>query len=338
MNKLHLASVNKTDMKTLIQDFTKQLKDALVIGNSAKLQKRNLSFNNILITGMGGSGIGGTIISELASDIKIPIAVNKTYDLPSWVNEKTLVIGSTYSGNTEETIAVVEAALVAGAELAFITSGGRAGEIAAEHDLNQIVLEGGNPPRSMLSYSLVSLMFLFNHYELTSFDIDTEINNAISLLDKEEANTVADSKKLAESLQNTFPLIYGVAGYEGIATRLRQQINENSKMLCGHHIIPEMNHNELVGWAGADKYISVVILRNADDSVKNQQRIEINKTIISKLSDKVYEVWGKGDSKIARTLYHIHFGDWITMHLSELNGVDVVEVNVIDFLKSELAK
>ena len=338
MINLHLASVNKIDMKTLIQDFTKQLKDALVIGNGTDLQKRDRIFNNVLITGMGGSGIGGTIITELASETEIPIFVNKSYDLPSWVNEKTLVIGSTYSGNTEETIAVVELALKSGAELAFITSGGRAGEIATENKLNQIVLEGGNPPRSMLSYSLVSLMFLFNHYEVASFDINEEINKVIDLLDSEEVTTVTESKKIADSIHNTFPLIYGVAGYEGISTRFRQQINENSKTLCGHHIIPEMNHNELVGWAGADKYVSVIFLRNSDDSVKNQQRIEINKTIISNYTNTVLEIWGKGDSKIARTFYHIHFEDWVTMHLSELNGVDVVEVNVIDFLKSELAK
>ena len=325
-------------MKKLIQDFTKQLTDALVIGNGTTLTPSTRKFQNVLITGMGGSGIGGTIISELATSASIPFLVNKTYDLPSWVNEHTLVIGSTYSGNTEETISVVEAALKAGAELAFITSGGRAGEIAAEHNLNQIVLEGGNPPRSMLSYSLVSLMFLLNHYGITNFEINEEINTAIALLDAEETDTVANSRVLAENLQNTFPLVYGVAGYDGISTRFRQQLNENAKMLCGHHIIPEMNHNELVGWAGAQDYISVVILRNADDSAKNQQRIDINKTIMSKYTDKIYEIWGKGDSKIARTLYHIHFEDWVSMHLSELNDVDVVEVKVIDFLKAELAK
>lgn len=325
-------------MKKLIQDFTKQLHEALSIGDGTNLNSTTKTFHNILITGMGGSGIGGTIISELATDVKIPISVNKTYDLPSWVNENTLVIGSTYSGNTEETISVVEAAIKVGSEVAFITSGGRAGEIANQYGLNKIVLGGGNPPRSMLSYSLVSLMFLLNHYGITNFDIHREINAAISLLDAEESNTIEESRKIAKSLQNTFPLVYGVAGYAGIATRFRQQINENSKMLCGHHIIPEMNHNELVGWAGAQDYISVVFLRDIDDSAKNQQRIEINKTIMSKYTDKIYEIWGKGDSKIARTLYHIHFEDWVSMHLSELNNVDVVEVKVIDFLKSELAK
>jgi glucose/mannose-6-phosphate isomerase len=278
------------------------------------------------------------VITELASNLEIPVLINKSYDLPSWVNSKTLVIGSTYSGNTEETISVIEAAVEKGAEIAFVTSGGRAGEIAKEHDLNQIVLTGGNPPRSMFSYSLVSLMFLLNHYGVTKFDINNEINNTISLLDQEEENIINESRTLAQKLKGTMPVIYAAAGYEGIATRFRQQINENSKMLCWHHIIPEMNHNELVGWAGGDKSVSVIVLQNEDDSLKNKKRIEINKTIISKYTDKIFDIYGKGQSKIERTLYHIHLEDWISLHLGEINGVDIVEVNVIDFLKSELAK
>lgn len=325
-------------MKTLIQDFTKQIEAALTIGKNTTFNPNNKSFQNVLITGMGGSGIGGTIISELASEVKIPISINKTYNLPSWVNENTLVIGSTYSGNTEETISVIEEALKVGAEVAFITSGGKAGELAEANKLNQIVLEGGNPPRSMLAFSLVSLMFLLNHYEVTSFDIENDLTNAINFINQEEENIISASFDLAKNLEGTMPIIYSVSGYEGIAVRLRQQINENAKMLCWHHTIPEMNHNELVGWAGGNKDMAVIILRNEDDSVKNQQRIEINKTIISTYTDKIYEVWGKGNNKIIRTLYQIHFGDWVSMHLSELNDVDVVEVKVIDFLKSELAK
>jgi glucose/mannose-6-phosphate isomerase len=325
-------------MKTLIQHFTKQLQDALEIGNNSILKQTDRSFNNVLITGMGGSGIGGTIISELASDINIPIFVNKTYDIPSWVDNNTLVIGSTYSGNTEETISVIKAAINVDAEVAFITSGGQANELAQKYNLNKIIVGGGNPPRSMLACSLVSLMFILNHYKITRFDISKEINNAISLLDKEESNIISESLILAEKLENTIPIIYSVSGYEGIAARFRQQINENAKMLCWHHTIPEMNHNELVGWAGGHKDFSVVILRNDDDSSKNQQRIKINKTIISNYTDKIFEIWSKGNSKITRTLYHIHFEDWVSLHLSEINQVDVVEVKVIDFLKSELAK
>ena len=325
-------------MKTLIQDFSKHLADALVIGKNANLTPNTKTFKNVLITGMGGSGIGGTVVAQLATNVSVPIAVNNTYDLPSWVDENTLVVGSTYSGNTEETISVVEAAIIKGAEVAFVTSGGRAGELAKQHNLNQIVLVGGNPPRSQFAYSVVSQMFLLNHYGITSFDIDTEINAAISLLDNEEDTTISESRIIAEEIANTMPIIYCAAGYDGVATRFRQQLNENSKMMCWHHVIPEMNHNELVGWAGGNENMSVIILRNEDDSAKNQQRIEINKNIISRYTNQIFEIWSKGDSKITRTLYHVHFEDWISMHLSEINEVDVMEIDSINFLKAELAK
>lgn len=337
MFKLNLAPLKHGNMKALIQNFTTQLSEALEIGQHTTLTPSSKTFHNVLITGMGGSGIGGTIISELASP-KIPICINKSYDLPSWVNENTLVIGSTYSGNTEETISVIDQALEANAEIAFITSGGKAKEIVDQYNLNCIIVGGGNPPRSMLAYSLVSLMFLMNHYGVTQLDINREISSAISLLDLEESNIISESRSLAEKLENTIPVIYSAFGYEGAATRFRQQINENSKMLCWHHTIPEMNHNELVGWAGGDNKFSAVFLRNSDDSLKNQKRIEINKEIIAKYTDKIFEIWGKGNTKISRTLYHIHFEDWVSLHLSEINDVDVVEVKVIDYLKSELAK
>lgn len=325
-------------MKTLIQDFSKHLADALIIGKNTPLKPNTKTFKNVLITGMGGSGIGGTVVSQLATDVCIPLAVNNTYDLPSWVNKDTLVLGSTYSGNTEETISVIEAAIAKGAEVAFVTSGGRAGELAKEHQLNQIVLTGGNPPRSQFAYSVVSQMFLLNHYGVTSFDIPKEIQTTIELLDNEEETTISESKIIAEEIAGTMPIIYCAAGYDGVATRFRQQLNENSKMLCWHHVIPEMNHNELVGWAGGNDNMSVIILRNEDDSIKNQQRIEINKNIISRHTSQIFEIWSKGESKIARTFFHVHFEDWVSMHLSEINNVDVMEIDSINFLKSELAK
>lgn len=325
-------------MKTLIQNFIPQVNEAKSIGDHAKLKDSNKTISSVLITGMGGSGIGGTIMSDLATEVQVPILVNKSYELPSWVNENTLVIGSTYSGNTEETISVTEKALAVGAELVFITSGGKALEMCVENGLNVIELPGGNPPRSMLAYSLISVMYMLNHYKVTSFNIEKELSELVQLIEKEDSNIIAEATQIAEKIQNTMPIVYGIHGYDGVAERFRQQINENAKMLCWHHIIPEMNHNELVGWAGAGNNLSVVILRNEDDSTQNQKRIEINKTIFKNYTDNIIEIWGKGSTKFVRSMYHIHLEDWISLVLSELNQVDVVEVKVIDFLKSELGK
>jgi glucose/mannose-6-phosphate isomerase len=127
-------------------------------------------------------------------------------------------------------------------------------------------------------------------------------------------------------------------GFEGVATRFRQQINENSKMLCWHHVIPEMNHNELLGWRTNVNNLAVVFFRNKLDFKRNGMRIDINKKVLSKYTQNITEVWSKGESLIEASLYHINLGDWVSWYLSEINNVDAIEIDVINFLKNELAK
>ena len=125
---------------------------------------------------------------------------------------------------------------------------------------------------------------------------------------------------------------------EAVAIRARQQINENAKMLCWHHAIPEMNHNELVGWRSKSDQLAVLIFRNSDDHPKNQRRIEISKTVIAKYTPHISEIYSKGNSLVERSMYFVHFGDWLSWYLSKLNGRDAIEIDVIDFLKSKLAE
>ena len=133
-------------------------------------------------------------------------------------------------------------------------------------------------------------------------------------------------------------IIYSEAGTEAVCIRFRQQLNENSKELCWHHAIPEMNHNELVGWAGGDKSMAVVIFRHKTDHERSQVRMEINKKVFEKYTPHINEVWSKGDTAIARQLYLINFGDWVSWFLSEKKGVDATEIAVINHLKSALAE
>jgi glucose/mannose-6-phosphate isomerase len=134
------------------------------------------------------------------------------------------------------------------------------------------------------------------------------------------------------------PVIYVANGFEGVAVRFRQQINENSKMLCWHHVVPEMNHNELLGWRTNVDNLSVVYFRNKSDYERNQIRMDINKKVIAKFTNNITEIWSKGDSLIENSLYHINLGDWVSWYLSEMNNVDAIEIDVINFLKGELAK
>ena len=326
-------------MKNYIAQFTEQLQDALNIGKAANLAKQKTEIKNVLILGLGGSGIGGSLIQDRVKEsCAVPVLTNKDYNIPAFVNENTLIIVSSYSGNTEETLTALGQALERGAEVAAVTSGGKLEKLSEQHKFNLIKVPGGHPPRAMLAYSLVQLLIYFRHYNLFDVDIEKELSDAISLIKTEKEQIQKEARVCAKSLKNTIPFIYAADGYGALAVRTKQQINENAKMLCHADVVPEMNHNELVGWAGGDEKISVLFLRSKDEHPRNAKRIEINEMIIKKYTDNVHQVWSKGDSRIVRTLYLIHLGDWISIYLSELTGADPVEVKVIDYLKGELSK
>lgn len=326
-------------MKKLIEDFTTHISEALSIGNNTKLNPSSKKIDNVLICGLGGSGIGGTVVAQVVAQYaKYPIVVNKDYKIPAFVNENTLVITCSYSGNTEESLEMVTQAQAKNAEITIITSGGQLKEIATKNKYNHIIIPGGHPPRGAFGLAFPTLFTMLHHYQIIDKDFITEFETAIINIDKEENNIITEAKNISEKLFNKIPVIYADANYEGVAVRFRQQINENSKMLCWHHVIPEMNHNELVGWRTKNENLAVVIFRNDDDYYRTQKRMEINKTVFSKYTSTIVEVYSKGNSQLERSLYLIHLGDWISLLLSEKNGVDVVEVDVITNLKNELAK
>ena len=328
-----------SDMKQLVQGFPAQLKEAILIGENSSVRNSHSEIRNILITGLGGSGIGGTIVSEIVSnECTVPITVNKDYFLPSFVNEHSLVIVSSYSGNTEETIQAMEAALKTKAKIVCITSGGKITEMAKENKCDLIVIPGGMPPRACLGYSLTQLFFVLNKLKLIGDSFLSQLKSAIDLIEKEAPAIKKDAMLMADFLFGKTPVIYSVDGYNGVATRFRQQINENSKMLCWHHVLPEMNHNELVGWAGGTKELAVVILRNKSDYSRTQARIEISKDVFSKQTPHVLELWSKGNSQLEKSLYLVHLTDWASCYLADKKGIDAVEVNIINHLKGSLAK
>jgi glucose/mannose-6-phosphate isomerase len=327
------------DMQKLVEDFPKQLEEALKIGKSAILSDPGKAIQNVLISGLGGSGIGGTIISEFGFDSSpVPVSVTKGYFIPAFVSENSLVIISSYSGNTEETLACMEQAIAKKAHVVCITSGGKVAELAKQYQLDHIIIPGGMPPRSCLGFSLVQQVFIFVKHKLLPASSLQALENSVSLLKNEQASIRTQAETLAKNLFGRTPVIYCTTNYEGVAIRFRQQLNENSKVLCWHHVIPEMNHNELVGWAGGSEEISVVLFNDPGEYERNTYRIAINKDIISRITPHLTEITAKGKSLIEKSIYLIHLGDWASVYLAKLRGVDAVEVNVINFLKGELSK
>ena len=326
-------------MNDYINDFTNHLREAIEIANNTNLKENTKEIRNVLICGLGGSGIGGTIVNDIVSPkVGIPIAATKDYSIPNFVNEHTLVIANSYSGNTEETLYALEKCQAKGAEIAVITSGGKLKTIAEENNYNKIIIPGNQPPRAMFGYAFTELFFILNHYGIIDDSFKSDFTKAIELLDTEKSDIQEQAMSLAKKMYKQTPVIYVANGFEGVAVRFRQQINENSKMLCWHHVVPEMNHNELLGWRTNVNDLAVVYFRNKSDYDRNQIRMDINKKVIAKFTENITEIWSKGDSLIENSLYHINLGDWVSWYLSEMNNVDAIEIDVIDFLKGELAK
>lgn len=326
-------------MQELIEDFTKHISDSIKISETTTLSRFTGKLENVLICGLGGSGIGGTIIAQIiAQDANCPVTINKDYKIPAFVNENTLVLCCSYSGNTEESIEMLEQAQVKNAIIACVTAGGKLEQIAKEKNYNHIIIPGGHPPRGAFGLAFPALFFIMNHYNVISHNYVDQFNNAVSIINSSEENIITEAKAITEKLANKIPVIYADANYEGVAVRFRQQINENSKMLCWHHVIPEMNHNELVGWRTKNEDLAVVILRNNDDYFRTQKRMEVNKTVFEKYTSTIVEIYSKGNSQLEKSLYLIHLGDWVSLFLGNKNGVDITEVDVITYLKGELAK
>ncbi len=327
-------------MDKLIERFPAQLIEALEIGEAASISAAENEINKVYVAGLGGSGIGANFVASFVRDeCPIPYNVGKGYTIPKYVDKNTLAIASSYSGNTEETLMAFDAMKKTGAKIVIVSSGGKLIEYAKELGLDYIQVPGDWPsPRACLGFSLVQQLFILNKLNLISNDSILSVKSSIDLIKYNQEDIKEEAKKIADFLHGKMPIIYSTSRMEPVAIRFRQQINENAKALCWHHVIPEMNHNELVGWKDENENLAVVYLRNNDDFSRNQLRMDINQKIIGKLTPNIYVANSKGKNYVEKSIYFVHLVDWVTFYLSELRGVDSIEVDVIDYLKSELAK
>jgi glucose/mannose-6-phosphate isomerase len=324
-------------MNNLILDFSNHLKTALAIASKVDLERPEVDFKNVLILGMGGSGIGGVLVKNwIADDISIPIQVANDYQIPAYVDQDTLVIASSYSGNTEETLMALNEALERNVSVIGITSGGKLEKLCNENGFPVFVVPGGNPPRASLGYSLATLCAVFEKLELVTNRYTAMIEQAAASIQNQLSDIQIQADNLAKFLLNRTPIFYATPHMEGLAIRGRQQINENSKGLAWHHLVPEMNHNELLGWTGGNADFAPVFLLSQHEFNRNLRRIELTKEEINERGSSSMTFVGKGDSLVEETIYLMHILDWASLYLADLNGQDPVAIPVIDKLKAAL--
>ena len=327
-------------MDQLISRFMDQLDQAVEIGRKATIQPVSKDITHVYVAGLGGSGIGADFVNAFIGDeCRIPFIVKKGYHVPAFVGKNTLAIASSYSGNTEETLISYDQLKASGARIISVASGGKLIDKTKADGFEYVKVPSDWPsPRACLGYSLTVQLWVLQKAGLISDRCIIEIQSSVQLLRKEEADIKSIAEKTAKELHHHLPIIYAEDRMEPVAVRFRQQINENSKALCWHHVIPEMNHNELVGWREKNPNLAVVYFRNEDDYSRNALRMDINQTIIKEYAGKIIEIHSKGNTMIERALYLVHLGDWVSWYLAQLRGMDALEVKVIDFLKGELGK
>lgn len=324
-------------MNDLILDFSNHMKTALSLASKIDLEKPEVDYKNVLILGMGGSGIGGVIVKNwIADDIAIPVQVANDYQVPAYVDQDTLIIASSYSGNTEETIMALTEAFERNVSVIGITSGGKLEKFCNENNFPVFVVPGGNPPRASLGYSLATLCAVFEKLELVTNRYTAMIEKAGKLIEADLADIQAKGMEVAKFMAGRTPIFYATPHMEGLAIRCRQQINENSKGLAWHHLVPEMNHNELLGWTGGNASYAPVFLLSQHEFNRNLRRIELTKEEIDARNSSSMTFVAKGDSLVEETIYLMHILDWASLYLSDINNQDPVAIPVIDKLKAAL--
>lgn len=329
-------------MRDLIASFPDQLSDAAASMATQPLPADVPSHDRILVLGMGGSGIGGRFLSGLLADVAtVPVASGHDYRIPSWVGPSTLVIACSYSGNTEETLTALAAAVDAGAQVRALTSGGKLGTLAKEHGWPCLIVPGGHPPRSQFGWAVTGLLHHFaalGHAASDAPDVLSDVTASADLLRTECDSILALADRWADLLADKSPMLYGDAALEPVLIRWRQQLNENAKRLCNHHVFPEMNHNELVGWESGDDSMAALFLHTPEDHPRTMERMRLCKAIFQDAGATVEEVSAVGATRLQRWMHLVHLGDWLSLLMAEKAGVDPVDIRHIDYLKGELAR
>lgn len=347
MKESTIQRFDTSDMRRLLAEFPAQVEEAVRIGKRAVGPKTALQVRNIVVNGLGGSAIGGDLLrSYLAGELKVPFIINRGYTLPEFVNEHSLVVISSYSGNTEETIAAHREAIKRGAKVLCISSGGETGRTAVKNRQPLITVPKGFPPRAALGYSFFPLLVTLGKLKFIR-PRDKDIRETITLLRKKSklyaSLTSANvALELAKQLYTKIPIVYSASErFDVVNLRWRGQLAENAKVLAFGHVLPEMNHNELVGWKVLQRHMEemvVIFLRDKDDHERTKIRMEITKSIVGGYAKKIIEVESEGTSLLARMFSLVYLGDWVSYYLAMLNGVDPTPVKVIDYLKHELGK
>lgn len=343
-----IGKIDRSGMLSVVSQTPEMLLQAEKFSAGVTLPKPK-KINQVLVCGMGGSAIAGDIAADLFFNrSRAPILTNRSYTLPGFAGKETLCFALSYSGDTEEVLSAVREAEKCGAQVICITSGGKLKQIAESKRYPLFLIPTGYQPRAALPYLLIPLLISLAKLEIAPSILEG-IKEAAALLQRlrEEWGQTRPArsnpaKQLAKRLMGKTLLIFGSVGTTGAAAlRMKTQFSENSKVTAMVNLFPELNHNELVNLSFLKRdahSFSLIILRDEEDHERIKKRIEITKSLTSRQLGGVSEVVSQGKSPLARILSLIFFGDYVSVYLALLQGIDPTPVDVITRLKKELAR
>ena len=339
-----IAAVDASDMLADIAGLPEHLRDALWKTESANLQPWD-SPGGLVVAGMGGSAVGGSLARAMLGDhASRPILAARAYGLPAWTTPDTTVLCASYSGETEEALACYEAAGALGATRVAVTSGGRLAEQARADGVAVIPVAGGFQPRAAVAYAIVAALEvarLCGAGPRMGAEIDVAADHLEQLVVEWGAEGAEDSeaKTLARALYDTVPVLAGAGLTSPIAYRWKTQFNENAKVPAFTHELPELCHNEIVGWTDAPSLgrFAAIFLDDSDTHPRIKERIALTRELIGDSATSTHVVQSRGNTAVERVLSLVLLGDLVSLYVAVLRGTDPTPVDVLVQLKERLA-
>jgi glucose/mannose-6-phosphate isomerase len=340
-----IAEVDRSDLLADVMGIPEHLRDALWKLESASLEPWD-SPGGLVVAGMGGSAIGGALAQAALGDhASRPILAARAYGLPPWTTPDTTVLCASYSGNTEETLACYEAAGALGAKRVVATTGGRLAELARQDGVPVIPVAGGFQPRAAVAYMFVAALEvagLCGAGTRMGSEIDVAADHLENLIvewgpENQDGNLAKD---IALGIHGSVPVIAGNGMTVPVAYRWKTQLNENAKIPAFSHELPELDHNEICGWAGAPELgrFSAIFLDDSDVHPRVGDRIELTEQLVAEHAASTFRVQTRGKTSVERIISLVLLGDFVSVYAAVLRGVDPTPVEVIERLKGQLAE
>jgi glucose/mannose-6-phosphate isomerase len=336
------GAVDSTGQLAEVLDLGTHLRDALWRFDSARVAFADAP-DGLLVAGMGGSSVGGRLAAAvLAPDLRRPVELAMGYDVPHWTGPDWLVLCSSYSGSTEETLAAYDAAKAAGAPRLAGTTGGPLAERARADGVPVVPLPGGFQPRHAVGYSLVTALEAAAACGAGP-SVRGDVEGAAALADQlalewgPDSPEDSEAKRLAHAVYGAFPVITGAGLTASVAYRWKCQVNENADLPAFASELPEHDHNEIVGWAGADGRFAAVFLDDPDADERNALRMDVTAELAAAGASTVERVRARGETRLEHLVSLVLLGDVVSIYLAVLRGIDPVHIGAIETLKARLA-